>query len=54
MLATMEDDEDWLMRPVLRNICRYESLVDGTLGLHDVAIMNEALDIELENRFRLK
>lgn len=48
----MKDGEDWLMRPVLRGLCRYESLHDGTLTLMDVAKMNEALDVELENTFR--
>ena len=41
------------MRPVLRNLCRYESLVDGTLSLADLATMNEALDVEAENRARI-
>lgn len=35
-------------------MCRYESLVDGTLGLVDVAIMNEALDVEAENKYRVE
>lgn len=42
------------MRPVLRGLCRYESLIDGTLGLEDVVLMNEALDVEAENRYRLE
>jgi hypothetical protein len=46
----MDDGEDWLMRPVLRGLCKYESLKDGTLGLEDLAIMNEALDVDECNR----
>ncbi len=49
---SMHENEDWLMRPVLAHLCRYESLKDGTLGLIDVAIMNEALDVEAENKYR--
>lgn len=42
------------MRPVIRGMCRYESIIDGTLGLADFAEMNEALDCleENERRFR--
>lgn len=40
------------MRPVLRGLCKYESLKDGTLGLHDIALMNDALDVQDENQFR--
>jgi hypothetical protein len=31
-------------------MCRYESLIDGTLSLFDVALMNDALDVLDENR----
>jgi hypothetical protein len=48
----MNDDEDWLMRPVLRGMCKYESLLDGTIGLEDIARMNEALLVENENQTR--
>ncbi len=41
------------MRPVLRGMCKYESLLDGTLGLSDVDRMNEAIDVELINQIRL-
>jgi Family of unknown function (DUF6889) len=50
----MNDDEDWVMRPALEGICRYESLVDGTLDLGDVARMNEALDVRNENQARVE
>jgi hypothetical protein len=35
---------------VVRGLCRYESLKDGTLDLADIALMNEALDVIEENR----
>ena len=40
------------MRPVLQEMCRYESLKDGTLDLCDLALMNEALDVKEENERR--
>ena len=49
----MLDDEDWLMRPVLNQMCLYESLLDGTLSLDDLSRMNEALDVQAENQRRL-
>ncbi len=42
------------MRPVLRGLCRYESLKDATLDLCDVALMNEALDVCDENEYRAR
>ena len=41
-----------MMRPVLEGLCRYESLINGTLDLCDVALMNEALDVRGENEAR--
>lgn len=49
----MASGEDWLLRPVLRGLCKYESLLDGILRLVDIAKMNEALDIETENQRRV-
>ena len=48
----MTDGEEWLMRPVSKGFCRYESLKDGTLDLEDVARMNAAIDVESENERR--
>jgi len=50
----MPDDEDFLMRPVLRGMCRLESLIDGTLDLTDLAWANEALDVHDENERRVR
>ena len=51
--VAMGSGEDWLMRPVLEGMCRYESLTNGTLGLVDVARMNDALDCQNENQRRM-
>jgi hypothetical protein len=40
------------MRPVDAGYCRYESLIDGTIGLADIALMNDAIDVREENRRR--
>lgn len=37
------------MRPVVKGMCQYESLKDGTLDLADVALMNDALDVIADN-----
>lgn len=50
----MTDDEYWVMRPALEGVCHYESLIDGSLDLEDVARMNEALDVRAENRARVQ
>lgn len=49
----MGTEEDWLLRPVIEGICRYESLLDGTLRLVDIARMNDALDVRCENERRM-
>lgn len=48
----MPGGEDWLLRPAVRGMCRYESLKDGTLTVADVALMNDALDVAAENERR--
>lgn len=50
----MEDDEDYLLRPVLKGLCRFESLRDGTVTLADIALMHESLDIQAENEGRMR
>ena len=50
----MGDEEDWLLRPVLHGMCKYESLIDGTLGIADIARMNDALDVKEENEARAR
>jgi hypothetical protein len=41
------------MRPVANKMCTYESLLEGRLRLVDIAKMNEALDVQEENHFRI-
>ena len=48
----MAEGEDWLLRPVLEGLCKYESLLDGTIDLADITKMNEALDVRAENEKR--
>lgn len=52
--VNMGSEEDWVMRPVLEGLCKYESLKDGTIDLEDVARMNEALDVKFENEKRFR
>lgn len=40
------------MRPVLRGLCKFESLKDGSLDLADLALMNDSLDVMDENERR--
>lgn len=42
------------MRPVIRGLCRYESLLDNKLDLVDFLRMNDALDVQDENEARLR
>jgi hypothetical protein len=48
----MSDESDWVIRPVLEGLCKYESLKDGTLDLIDIARMNEAISVKYENMDR--
>ena len=47
---TMSSQEDWLLRPVIKGLCKYESLKVGAVDLLDIAKLNEALDVEIENQ----
>jgi flagellar biosynthesis/type III secretory pathway chaperone len=49
----MANGEDWLLRPVLNGLCRYESLKNGELDLGDIARMNDALNVSNENQARM-
>lgn len=49
----MKSGVDWVMRPVLAGMCQYESLINKSLSLVDVARMNEALDVREENQYRV-
>lgn len=47
----MPNQEDWLLRPVIKGMCKYESIIDGTLDLADIALMNDALDVVADNEW---
>jgi len=42
------------MRLVFRGLIRYESLIDGTLTLEDLAELNDAVAVADENEYRVK
>jgi hypothetical protein len=42
------------MRPVIKGLCKFESLKDGTLDIMDIALMNDALDVQYENEARYR
>ena len=48
----MASGDDWVLRPVGAGMCRYESLIDGTLDICDIADMNDYLDAKQENEAR--
>lgn len=47
----MPDGEDWLLRPVIRGMCTFESLKNGLVDLHDISLMNDALDVVADNEY---
>lgn len=42
------------MEPVLEGMCLYESLIDGTLDLEDIARMKDAIAVKYENEKRFR
>lgn len=50
----MIEEEDWLFRPVLRGLIKAESLLDGTVDLAFIALLNEAMEVEAENSYRAR
>lgn len=50
----MPDHEDWLLRPVVKGMCKYESLLDGTLDIVDIAKMNDALNVIADNEMLIE
>lgn len=45
---------DWLLQPVARGWCKFESLKDGTLDLCDIALINDAIASHDENSRRVQ
>ncbi|WP_158810468.1 phage tail assembly chaperone [Beijerinckia sp. L45] len=52
--VSMPNGENWLWRPVLRGMCKAESLLDGTLHIEHIAKFNDAIDCEEENQARMR
>ena len=46
---SMPEGEDWLLRPVLENLCSYENLKNGVLDIADVSRLNDAIDVRNYN-----
>lgn len=40
--------------PVIEGLLKYESLIDGTVDLCDVALLNDALAVKRENEARVQ
>jgi len=40
------------MRPVSKGYISYDKLLDGTIDMWDLALMNDAIDAEQENQRR--
>lgn len=49
----MELEEDWVFRPVLRGLIPAIALLDGSVDLEFIGLLNEAIDVEQENTARL-
>ncbi|WP_422110582.1 DUF6889 family protein [Burkholderia multivorans] len=47
-MRTLPGGEDWLLAPVHAQMCKYESLIDGTLSLADIALMNDSLAVRAD------
>ena len=45
-------DLDYMMGPVEAGMCKFESLIDGTLDLSHVDLMNDTLRAKSENEAR--
>jgi len=48
----LPEGEDFLLAPVLRGMIGYELLLDGTVTLWDLALMNDAIAVQQENERR--
>jgi hypothetical protein len=47
-----EPGMDWLLRPVDAGYILYTSLLNGEVNLSDVARMNDAITVKMENQAR--
>lgn len=49
---SLPEGRSYLMRPLARGLCRFHELKDGSLGLEDIALMNDHLACEADNELR--
>lgn len=50
----MTGGEDWLLRPVMEGLIDYGELKDTKIDLYDIALMNEAIEVRMENTRRMR
>lgn len=50
----MDDEEDFLMRPIKAGYLPFLALRDKQYDLADFVFCNEALDVEYENQYRAR
>lgn len=50
----MCEGEDWLFRPVMHRMFTADKLTDCSIDLAFIALCNEAIDVENENRYRVQ
>lgn len=46
----LPNGEMYLLRPVLNNCIKYTDLKDGSIDLYDIALLNDAIYIDVENK----
>jgi hypothetical protein len=50
----LPDGRGWLLRPCLAGLVDYRAYLDGTIGLEDIALLNDALAADAENKRRAR
>jgi len=50
----MDDGEDWMMRPIMRQLIPYKAMDDVAYDLSDFVFLCELLDVEAENTSRIR
>lgn len=50
----MYGEENIMFRPALRGLMKAESLFNGEMSLEQVMLLNEAIDVDDENRYRVE
>lgn len=50
----MIEQEDWLFRPIMRGMLQADRLIDGSVDLEFISLLNEAISVEQENNRRVE